>query len=288
MNGITKKRMKYLKPIWIIIFIIFSLWALSIFYCFYQAIITSFKDPVEDYFQNRTGLPKVWKFSNYADAFFKLNVNNHNVVEMIFNSLWMTFGTMIPSILTTAVTAYCVAKYDKVPGMDFLHSLALIIMIIPLIGSLPALLKLYRALNFVNSPLILCASFSGLGMAFVVYYGFFKSVSWTYAEAAFMDGAGHFQVFFKVMFPQAISLTTAFGLTSFIGGWNDFSTSLVFMDQYPTLAYGLYTYQIETSRAVNTPMLFAGLIVSLVPLLTLYFIFQNTLLELNMGGGIKG
>ena len=63
---------------------------------------------------------------------------------------------------------------------------------------------------------------------------------------------------------------------------------ILFLQYYPTLTSGLYIFQLETSRNVDYPVLFAGLIVSVVPVILMFVFFQNTIMESMSVGGIKG
>ena len=103
-----------------------------------------------------------------------------------------------------------------------------------------------------------------------------------------IDGAGHFRTFIKVMMPQALGVIMALVLVAFIGQWNDYMFPILFLKDWPTLSSGLYIYQIEQVRSTNYPVLFAGLIISILPVLALYILFQNTLLDMTMSGGLKG
>lgn len=101
-------------------------------------------------------------------------------------------------------------------------------------------------------------------------------------------GAGHFRVFFQVMLPQVMPTVTALFVSEFITRWNDSMTPLVYFPNLPTLASGLYVYQTIASRAINYPMLFAALVMCMIPVLVLYIVFQDTLMDLQLGGGVKG
>ena len=90
------------------------------------------------------------------------------------------------------------------------------------------------------------------------------------------------------MVPMAISPLIALMLTSFIASWNDDTGPLVFLPSYPTLASGFYVYQKKMENKINYPVLFAGLFVAAAPIITLYMLFQNTLMDLQIGGGMKG
>ena len=161
-------------------------------------------------------------------------------------------------------------------------------MMIPISGSLPSSLKMSQMLGLYDNPLTLVTAIGGLGSNFVIGFAFFKGVDWAYAESAFMDGAGNTRVFFQIMLPQAISPIIALVLTGFISAWNNSSGTLVYLPSYPTLASGFYTYQIMMGRNLNWPVYYAGLFVAALPIIILYVSFQDTLMNINMGGGLKG
>lgn len=89
-------------------------------------------------------------------------------------------------------------------------------------------------------------------------YGFFKNVSWTYAEAAFVDGGGHFTVFFRIMLPLAIGPIVTLFVVSAIGHWNDYMTMILYIPSYPTLASGAIRVSGEAIREVNYPYILRG------------------------------
>ena len=78
-------------------------------------------------------------------------------------------------------------------------------MMIPSMGSMSAMYKMYNDLGLYDTYLgIIIGSFGGFGTGFVLLYGFFKNLDWSYAEAASVDGAGHYTIFFRIMFPMAL------------------------------------------------------------------------------------
>ena len=71
--------------------------------------------------------------------------------------------------------------------------------------------------------------------------------------------------------------------------WNDYNTPIVFLESYPTLSSGLYLYQDATMQhSVDIPLLFAGVLMSVIPVVTLFCVFQKSIMNLSFGGGLKG
>ena len=90
------------------------------------------------------------------------------------------------------------------------------------------------------------------------------------------------------MLPQVISPISALFMTQFITLWSDDATPLVYFPNLPTLSTGLYMYQSVVKKTEQYPIYFAGLITCMIPTLTLFLIFQKNLMNVQMGGGLKG
>ena len=268
----------------IFVFCFLCLWVVSFALCFSWLALSSLKTNVQ-YVTDKVGLPKPWMFSNYVDAFVKLEAGDKGAGTMIFNSLWIVFGTIIIQQLSSNTLAYCLAKY-KFPGRDLLYWCSILIMMLPSYGTMASSLKLLDALKMYDTPFYLL-QYIGLA-GFLMPYSCYKSLDWAYAEAAFLDGAGHIEIYFKIMLPQMMPVIVAFSVSAFMTGWNDYMTSLVYLPSFPTLSTGLYLFQQENARRMDYPILFAGLILSTLPVIMVFVLTQNTFLEINLDGGLKG
>ncbi len=274
------------KIVGIVVSVIFGLYALSLIYPLVWGLAMSLKSKT-DYITDRFSFPKVLYFNNYAKAFQELTAEGQNMFVMLFNSVWYSVGNTLLSVIVSSMSAYAVAKY-KFRGARFLYWAALISLILPIMGNLPAQYKVSVQLHLYDSPLTIISSAGALGTNFIILYSFFKSLDWGYAEAAFMDGASNLRVFATIMIPLAISPIAALTLVEFTGRWADAMGPLMFLPSYPTLASGLYIYQEASSRVLDYPVLFAGLFMANLPIFVLYLCFQDTLMDLQLGGGIKG
>ena len=287
-NSIVKKhRYRNYSVIQIIIFIILMLYALSLIFPILWAVNTSLKSQIEYSTYNVNGLPEQWLIVNYKTAFEVLKIDGNNFFTMIINSLWYAVGGTVIGICVSSMVAYAVAKYDF-PGKTAIYYISIVMLMIPIIGSMPSQYKMYQALGILNSPMILISFAGGFGSGFLILYSFYKSLPWSFAEAAFIDGAGNVSVYFRIMLPQAITPLMSLGILSFIGLWNDSSTPLLFLKSYPTLASGLYMFQMITTRKLNIPVLYAGLLMSAIPILILFMFFSDKIMDLTIGGGLKG
>lgn len=269
----------------IIIFVIFLLYALTLIIPFIWTGMVSLMD-WQEYTSNKLGIPEKLLFSNYVVAFKELNVNGTNMISMIFNSLWLSIGSAFLGVFVSSMTAYVLAKY-KFFGRDFLYYTIIITMMLPIVGALPAQYQVYNFLKIHDSPMILVTAASGFGFNFLILYSIYRGIPGSYAEAAFIDGANHFKVYFQIVMPMVIPAMSAIFLTSCIASWNDYMTPLLFLPSHLTLAAGLYTYSLIAART-DMPKYYAGVIMSIIPVLIIFVFFQNTLMNLSIAGGLKG
>jgi raffinose/stachyose/melibiose transport system permease protein/N-acetylglucosamine transport system permease protein len=185
--------------------------------------------------------------------------------------------------------AYVLTKYPF-PGSKGFYSLAFILMMVPLVGNTASVYRLYFDLNMYNTYWgIILTSCGGFGMGFVLLYGFFKNLSWTYAEAAFIDGANHFKVFFKIMMPMAMPAISAIAIQGAIGIWNDYFTFYMYAPDKVTISLGLYSLQAANQYGkISYPELFAAMMISVIPVIVIYAASQNFIIKNTTLGGIKG
>ena len=270
-----------------LIFFVFTFYAISLVYPLVWAFLSSLKESTEYMTHNKMDLPEKWLFSNYLRAFEGLNIEGKNMFDMFFNSIWCTVGGTLAGVGVSCMTAYAVAKY-RFPGSKLIYWTAIISMMIPVVGALPSQFKVYTALGIIETPWLLLAFLNGFGFNFLVLHSYFESLPRSYMEAAFIDGAGHFTCFWKVMLPQAKSPIMALSIVSAIGFWNDYNTPLLFLKEYPTLSSGIYMYQVINTRILDMPVLFAGILLTAIPVLILYAFFSNKIMNISLEGGIKG
>ena len=290
---IFQKRTTPQQIVFAVVFVIFSLYALSLLYPFIWAFYNSMKT-MDEYRDNTFSLPDRFNLTNYAEAFrsFKISTSGGGevgLVRMFLNSILLTSLTTFLAVIGSSCVAYVISKF-KFRGSGFVYTAAVFIMIVPTIGSTPALYRLMENMGLKNN-LVACAMIMGgcFGMYFMMMYGTFQSLSWTYAEAGYIDGANDFIIFFRIMLPQVGGQCLALCLICSIGVWNEYFTPYVFMPDLPTLSTGLYTYQVQLLESYdkNYPLFFAGLLICCVPMLIVFICFQNTLMNNVSAGGIK-
>lgn len=298
-SAILKRRSKRENVLFGIIFAIFAIYAFSLIFPFLYMLMNSFKDTyayLEESFGGGTHLtlPSEWVFTNYVSAFTEMSVRNSRGEEvgfllMFLNSIWYSVLTTVSGVFASALTSYCIAKYKfKLRGL--LYGIAIFSMTIPIVGNTGSFFKLINQLGLYNSPLYaIVTAFGGFGFNFLVLYGFFRSLPWTYAEATFIDGGNHATVFFRIMLPQAWPAMLTLCIMSFIGAWNDYMTMILYLPDFPTLASGLYVIEsaIKRGDGGSYPIYYAALLIACVPIIAIFAGFSDVIMSNFTIGGLK-
>lgn len=273
------------KVVAIIVSIIFGIYALTMVYPVFWAFLMSFKSSKEYRF-NAYGMPEQWRFDNYIKAFSELVVDGNNYWDMTWNSIWYTFGTATLGISALTIGAYFCAKYKTWAG-DYLYWCSLLSMVIPIGASLGSQLVMTRQLNIYDSPLNMINATGAVGMEMLIMRATFKGIDNTYTEAAYLDGASHWQIFVKINLPMAMPVCLAYFMQHAMTLWNDAIGVFLFYPSYPTLNSGLYIYQQNAERVLAFPILYAGLLMSAIPSIILFLALRNNMFNIKITGALK-
>jgi ABC-type glycerol-3-phosphate transport system permease component len=209
------------------------------------------------------------------------------MVGMILNSLWLVGGGTLFSVAASTMMAYAMTKYEFV-GRKVLYGIQIFILTVPIIGSLGSQMRLYTSFGMIDSPTILFAYTGGFGAMNLYISACFRGISDTYAEAAKMDGAGHYTIMFQIMLPLAKGIIIAMAVMQAISIWNDSQTALLFLRNMPTLATGIYLFESRASQGAMFNIMLAATVLSTLPPLLLYSFTHKIMMESVYMGGIKG
>ncbi len=295
-----EKKLKSKLPIFAIVLLaILLIYFLSLLLPLIWAIYTSFKDTIE--FQ----IDKVWPsftitFENYINAFkgFSMDITRldastgiHYVETikfggMMLNSVIYAVGSSFIQTAIICVTAYATSrfnfKFDKV-----IYTVVIVTMILPIIGSLPSELrmaKLFQLYDSIWGMFLMKANF--LGMYYLVFHAMFRGIPKDFDEAAYMDGAGNFTIFFKIILPLVVGTFVTVMLIKFIDFWNDYTTPMVYMPSFPTISLGLFNLVSGTKNGTaSTQGELAAAMIVFIPNFTVFIIFRDKLIgNISMGG----
>ncbi len=296
--SILTKRSKGEKIVFGVAFAVFVVYSVCLLYPLFYLLVNSFQD-AHTYINDRLvadrnpfAFPKVWVWENYTRA-LTISVQNTlgndiYIYTMFFNSIWYCGIAILEQVLMSCFTGYAMAKYDF-KARKFIWGVAMFSMTIPVVGTMGSMFKLASDLNIYNSIwYVILTNLGGWGFNFIVMYGFFQNVSWSYAEAVFLDGGSHLQAFFKVMLPQAKMPILTLSIVMFIQSWNNYMTPLMYLPDFPTIASGIYQIKLTAERTGDMPYYFAALMISVIPVIIMFSAFSDTIMKNFSVGGLKG
>jgi ABC-type glycerol-3-phosphate transport system permease component len=251
---------------------------------FYWTIITSFKSrqevalfpptwwPADPTLEHWIGLTQL-RFGSFA-TFFR-------------NSAFVSFTVTALILLTSALCGYVFAKHHF-RGRDALFVGILSMMMIPFNISIIPLYSMMVAFGWTNTywPLIIPSIYSPFGI--FLMRQFIQSIPDELLDAARIDGASEFGIFFRVIIPLSTAALGALAIFTFIGQWDDFLWPLVIIDEAE-----LYTLPLALSRfrgrtTLDVGGLAAASLVAVIPVLIVYLLAQRRFIEGIAMTGIKG
>lgn len=261
---------------------------------FLFTLINSLKDSWS-YILDPIGFPKEWHFENYATIFKRLYVQRDSsspkyYLESMFGGSFLyatlaTFGFTI----ATVITAYAVARFPCFLS-KVIYGIALFMITVPIIGSLPSEMNMMRTLGFYDniwSAFVMKFSFGNI--FFLLLYEAFKAIPKDFSEAAEIDGASQFRIMTQIMFPMVGAIIGSIFLVQFIAFWNDYSTPVLYFPSFPNVSIGLIDFAFSTSGEIATePFKLGACVVAFIPMLIVFAVFQNKLMAGASSGGIKG
>lgn len=285
--------------LFIILFSVLLLYAISFISIFAWGFSTSLKNDGE-FILDKLGFPPKWRFSNYIDVFNNLLLKitpegstvtyQYNAINLILNSLLYAGGCTFFATITPCIVAFCCAKCKYKRVNKIIEMAVIIVMIVPIIGQTPARLSIAQTFGWYNNMWgiwIMNIAFSN--MYFLIFYAAFKSMDFGYAEAAFMDGAGWFTVFFRIYLPLVSTTIGSVALLQFIGYWNAYETPMIFIPDTPTLALGLWWFKWSAPAGYKgMPYQITACYLMVIPILVVFVAFRKKFMGNLTMGGLKG
>ena len=250
---------------------------------FMWIISTSFRLPQESFSLPPAFFPTSFRVDNYRQVFTEFPFT-----AFILNSTIVTGVVVIGHVLFSSMAAYAFARI-RFPGRDLIFIVFLSGLMIPIQVTIIPLYIFLAKLGLVDTQaaLILPALINPLGIFLIRQL--MLTIPFSYDEAAYMDGAGRFQVFLKIILPMSMPAVSTSSVLWFIAQWNDYFRPLIFINTYEkmTLPIGMTVLKGEYGSG-NLSAIMAGVTVSLIAPLIFYIVGQKYLMNGIRAGGLKG
>jgi len=249
---------------------------------FVFVLINSFKAR-KDVIANPLALPSTFKFSNYIDAFQKMNYGH-----AFFNTLIITVLSVLIIIIFSSMTAYILVRKDW-KFNKFIFFAMVLSMIIPFQGIMIPLVSIYGSIGLLNSKWALIYMYLGFGISLAVfmYHGFIKSIPVELEEAAMIDGATRFQTFWQIVFPIMKPITMTITTLDMLWIWNDFLLPSLILVAPNEKTLQLSTYAFNGTYTSDYGLSMSALMLSILPVLIIYLFLQKSIIGGVLQGSIK-
>jgi len=273
------------KAITTLIYVFLSFWALMVVLPMLWVIFSSFKTDKEIFFSPWLPPAKLM-WDNFARAWSDAYIGRY-----FYNTLIVILPAIFFTLLFSAMAGYVLARY-AFPGNRFIFFGFMSGMLFPVMLALVPLFFLLQSFKILNTHFGLILVYIAYSLPFTVFFltGFFKTLPTELLEAAVIDGANNFQVFFLVAIPLAQNGLVSMGIFNFLGMWNQYILPLVLLntsDKY-VLSQGLAFLQHQQRYQSDWSGLFAAIVIVMLPTLIVYVIFQNQIQRGLTVGALKG
>lgn len=286
MGTITKtKKKKSIDWTSQIILILIILVVLSPFYIMLLTSVETFAETNQAEF---VFVPETITFEAYKDVIFK-DSGGVNLLNSLWNTLWIYLPGIIVGVFTSTLAAFAFAKLEF-KSKTFVFSVLMATLTLPNCMSTIASFLMFDQINWVNTPwpLMVPRMFGSIGVVFFLRQ-YYMGIPNELMESARLDGAGNWEIFFRIMLGLAKPAMFSQFIMQFISGYNDYTGPLIYLQDAR-----LYTLQIALNLfydpyTQNWPMRMAGCVVSMLPLIVLYIFTQKFMTKgMEVSSGLKG
>jgi N-acetylglucosamine transport system permease protein len=254
--------------------VLLAIWSAIVIVPFLWVVLSSFKT-TKEILASPFSLPAHWNFHNYLNAWTDAGIRT-----FFLNTVIVVGVSLVLVMLLGAMCAYVLARF-KFPGARFIYYLMLAGLTFPIFLAIVPLFFILKNAGLLNTLPGLIMVYVAFALPFTVFflYAFFKTLPDDVYEAALMDGAGDWRAFFLIMLPMARPGIASVAIFNFLGLWNQFLLPVALntdLTKY-VLTQGMASFASQAGYAVDFGALFAAVVITVVPVLIVYLIFQRRL-----------
>lgn len=264
---------------------VLAAWAIVSVLPLLWAGLTALK-PNDEVFGSPWSLPSEWRFDNFSRAWGSASIG-----QFFVNTIIVVSGALVLTMLLSTMVAYVLGRYEF-RGNRLIYYLFASGLMFPIFLAVVPLFFVVRNLGLLNSHLGLILAYTAYSLPFSVFFltAFFRTLPSAVGEAAMIDGCSHSGVFFRVMLPMARPGIVSVALFNFVGMWNQYLLPLVLNqnnESTAVLTEGLAALVAQQGYDSDFAALFAGMVISMLPVLVVYLVFQRKLREGFVVGALK-
>jgi multiple sugar transport system permease protein len=239
-------------------------------------------------------IPNPIAWGNYVEAFNQLSRITPGLTfwRILGNTLFITILAMTAELIAVTLVAYGFARF-RFPGRNVLFIIMLATMMLPWIITLIPTFLIWRTFKLIDTydPLVLRIWLGGGAWAVFLLRQFYLTIPREMEEAAIIDGANTFQIYYKIMLPLIKPALLALGVLIFQGNWNNFQGPLIYLNttiKFPMVVALKFFQESLSKEAPKWHYMMAMSTVMALPILILFFSAQRYFIEGLTVGAVKG
>lgn len=268
----------------LLLHLLLSLGAVTMVIPFIWMVSTSFKELAQVFVYPPEWIPDPFVWENYPTALVAVPFG-----RWFFNSLFIGLFVTLGQLLTCSLAGFTFARM-RFPGRNVLFLLYLGTMMIPHHVTIIPIFVMMNSLGLVDTywPLIIPALVSAWGT--FLFRQYFLTMPQELEDAAKIDGCSFFRIYRQIFMPLSKPILATLGVFTFMGSWNDFLGPLIFLQSKDnkTLPIGLLQFRADFQGMSNWPVMMAGVVISVLPVLIAFVIGQKYFVRGIALTGIKG
>lgn len=269
----------------LILYIVLSLGAVIFLVPLLWMFTTSLKAQPEVYTFPPTFFPETWRFENFVEGW---TYPGTNFPLWLGNTLFITVMVMIGTILSASLCAYGFSRI-KFPGRDFWFMVVLATVMLPGVVTIIPLFILFFRIGWLDTfyPLIVPAYFGGGAFNIFFMRQFFRTIPIELEEAAIIDGATRWRIYWQIMMPLAKPVLATVAVLTFQGVWNNFYGPLVYLSSPEKYVLALGINAFKGLYATQVPLMMAMSFLMVIPMVIVFFLAQKHMIRGVVMSGIK-
>ncbi len=282
---------KTIKTSTVIIYLILSLWSLTTIFPLVWSVMNSFKDKKAIY-NNSFSLPlgDLFSLDNYRNIFA-----NYDILKAYRNSFIISGTVAVVVVLFAGMAAYIMTRY-RFTGKKILNTLLYAGMMFPIYSTIIPVIRMQSKWGIVNTEhvglnllsVILPQIAGNMSFAIIVLSSYIEGIPMELEEAAYMEGCGMVQTYFKVVMPLTKPSFVTVAIFSFLWSYNDLFTQMFFLRTKDNWAITILLNNIASKEGVNYGALFGSVTMIVVPVLLVYLLLQKYIIKGMTAGAVKG
>ncbi len=229
-------------------------------------------------------LPQVWNLKNYADA-----LRIAPIPQFYLNSLLVNVGSTAVSVYLLSMAAYVISRF-RWRGQNAFRLMFSMGLLIPGAALLYPLYSLMSTVGLYDSLFGLSLVYMAFGLPTTVYVisSYFQTIPRELEESAYMDGAGFFRTFWRIILPIAKPALGTAAVLQFLLGWNEFQFALTLTASNTNRTLPIALYYFKSQFASNYGAMFAATILVVIPSIVVYIVLQKQVISGLAAGAVKG